>query len=89
MKNRDMTRKIPLFDGTNFGFWKKRMSYYLMSIGPEVWQYVLDEYKAPPTCMTYQDGRKDYISNAKPLNSITSGITDSELTKAMGYDSAK
>eukprot|EP00253_Pinus_taeda_P015055 PITA_15055 len=89
MKNQEMAGKIPLFDGTNFGFWKKRMSYYLMSIGPKVWKYVLNEYKAPPTLPTDQDGRKSYIANAKALNSITSGINDSKFTKVMGCDSAK
>eukprot|EP00253_Pinus_taeda_P012170 PITA_12170 len=88
MKNQVMTGKIPLFDGTNFGFWKKRMPYYLMSLGPKVWQSVLDEYKSPPTLPTDQDGRKACIANAKALNSITSGITDSEFTKVMGCDSA-
>ena len=49
MKNQEMTGKLPLFDGTNFGFWKKRMSYYLMSVGPKVWNVVLNGYNAPPT----------------------------------------
>lgn len=60
-----------------------------MPLGPEVWQSVLDEYKAPSTLLTDQDGRKTYFANAKSLNSITSGITDSELTKVMSCDFAE
>ena len=89
MKNMETTWKLPIFDGTNFSFWKKRMSYYLMSLGPEVWHSVLDRYKAPNGLPTDPDERKSYIANAKALNSITSGITDSEITKFMNCDSAK
>ena len=89
MKNIEATGKLPIFDGTNFGFWKKRMSYYLMSLGPEVWHSVLEGYKAPSSLPTDPDERKVYIANAKALNSITSGITDSEFTKVMNCDSTK
>ena len=65
------------------------MSYYLMSLGLEVWHSVLNDYIAPSTLPTDQDERKVYIANAKALNSITSGITDSEFTKVMNCDSAK
>eukprot|EP00253_Pinus_taeda_P024139 PITA_24139 len=65
------------------------MPYYLMSFGPEVWNIVLNGYNAPPTLPTDQDERKSYIANAKALNSITSGIIDSEFTKVLNCDSAK
>jgi len=48
MKNQD-SGKIPKFDGTNFGFWKSTMTFYLMSLGPEVWKSVTDGYKVPAT----------------------------------------
>eukprot|EP00253_Pinus_taeda_P032951 PITA_32951 len=60
-----------------------------MSLGPEVWHSVLNGYTYPSTLKTNQDERKAYIANAKALNSITSGITDSEFTKVMNCDSAK
>eukprot|EP00253_Pinus_taeda_P021883 PITA_21883 len=89
MKNQEMTGRLPLFDRTNFGFWKKRMSYYLMSLGLEVWNTVLNGYTAPPTIPTYQYERKAYIANTKALNSITSGITYSEFTEVLNCDSTK
>ena len=60
-----------------------------MSLGPEVWCSILDGYKAPASLPNDLDERKAYIANAKALNSITSGITDSEFTKVMNCDSAK
>eukprot|EP00253_Pinus_taeda_P007818 PITA_07818 len=89
MRNHEASGRPPLFDGTNFGFWKKRMTYYLMSLGPKVWHFVHNEYQIPPTLLTNQDERKAYIANAKALNSITSGITDSEFTKVRNCNSAK
>ena len=84
-----MSGRPPLLDGTNFGFWKKRMTYYLMSLGPEVWHFVQNEYKTTSTLPINQDERKAYIANAKAMNSITSGITDFEFTKIMHCTSAK
>ena len=89
MKNMEATGKLLIFDGTNFSFWKKRMSYYLMSLGPEVWHSILNGYKAPNGIPTDPDERKAYISNAKALNSITSGITNSEFKKVVNCDSTK
>ena len=86
MNNTEATGKLPIFDGTNFGFWKKRMSYYLMSLDPEVWHSILNGYKSPSTLPTDPYERKSYIANAKALNSITSGITDSEFMKVMNCD---
>ena len=68
MRNQEVSGRHPLFDGTNFGFWKKRMSYYLMSLGPKVWHSVLNEYTTPSTLPIDQDKRKAYIANAKALN---------------------
>eukprot|EP00253_Pinus_taeda_P002164 PITA_02164 len=89
MRNHKASGRPPLFDGTNFGFWKKRMTYYLMSLGPEVWHFCQNEYQMTSTLPTDQDERKAYIANAKAMNSIISGIIDSKFTKIMHCTSAK
>ncbi len=48
-----------------------------------------NEYKMTSTLPTDPDERKAYIANAKAMNSITSGITDSEFTKSMHCTSTK
>lgn len=88
MKNQEVSRRLPLFNGTNFGFWKKNV-LRLMSLGPKVWNSILNGYTSPSTLPTNQDERKSYIANAKTLNSITSEIIDSEFTKVVNCDSAK
>eukprot|EP00253_Pinus_taeda_P026066 PITA_26066 len=65
------------------------MTYYLMSLGPEVWHFIQNEYQVPPTLPTDQDERKAYIANAKALNSITSEIIDFEFIKVMNCNSTK
>lgn len=49
---------------------------------PNIWHSVLYGYTAPSTLPTDQDERKAYIANAKALNSITGGITYSNLQKS-------
>jgi hypothetical protein len=34
------TNKAPLFNGTNFAFWKVRMRTYIMDLGAHVWDVV-------------------------------------------------
>jgi hypothetical protein len=34
------TNKAPLFNGTNFAFWKDRMRTYIMALGADVWDVV-------------------------------------------------
>ena len=39
--------KPPLFDGTNFAFWKIRIRTYLMALGADVWDVVETGYTNP------------------------------------------
>jgi hypothetical protein len=38
------TNKAPLFNGTNFAFWKVRMRTYIMALGADVWDVVETSY---------------------------------------------
>jgi hypothetical protein len=66
----------PLFNGTNFGFWKVRMKIYLMSLSMEVWKIVVDGYKIPTTLPTNEASKKNYYSNARAMNAIQGGIAE-------------
>ena len=41
------TNKAPLFNGTNFAFWKVRMRTYIMALGADVWDVVDTGYVKP------------------------------------------
>ena len=38
------TNKAPLFNGTNFGFWKVRKRTYIMDLGEDVWDVIETGY---------------------------------------------
>jgi hypothetical protein len=79
----------PLFDGTNYSFWSIKMRVFLMAQGFEVWNSVVNGYKAPTTPPTDANGRKLHESNSKAMNSILSGLLGSEFVKFMHCESAK
>ena len=46
------------------------MNTYLMSLGMEVWNIVVDGYKIPTTLPTNEYVKKKYYSNARTMNGI-------------------
>ena len=80
--------KSPLFTGTDFAFWKIRMKAYLMSLGVEVWIVVEEKY-APKETDTKKEAKQNFIANAKAMNALLSGLSESEFIKVMHSKSAK
>jgi hypothetical protein len=79
----------PLFNGTNFAFWKIRMNSHLMSLGMEVWKIVVDGYKIPSTLPTDEEGKKHYYNNARAMNVIQGGLAETKFVKVMQLEFAK
>ena len=91
----------PLFDGTNYAFWKARMSVFLKSLSGEIWDAVEDGW-TPPS-FTADDGTvkplpkdrwtanqkamRDY--DAKALNAITCAMNAEEYKKIMTCKTSK
>ena len=82
------TNKAPLFDGTNFAFWKVRMRTYLMSLGVDVWEVVETGY-TKPIVLASKDDKLEFSFNAKAMNAILSGLSEAEFVKVMHFESAK
>ena len=77
-KKSDFTKHgLPLFDGHNYAFWSIRMKLFLQSQGIDVWQVVLNEYKAPEIVPTDVVGKKIYESNSKAMYAILGGLVGS------------
>ena len=53
------SNKVPLFDGTNFSFWKVRMRTYIMSLGADVWD-VVDIYYVNPVVLSASDDNMEF-----------------------------
>eukprot|EP00253_Pinus_taeda_P029384 PITA_29384 len=79
----------PVFDGTNFNYWKVRVTTYLQSLGTEVWEIVETGYAFPSTTPTDADEKKKYETNAKAVSTLLGCISQSEFMKVMHYKSAK
>ena len=80
--------KVPLFDGTNFSFWKVRMRTYIMSSGVDVWD-VVDTGYVNLVVLSSKDDKLEFRFNAKALNTILSGLTEAKVVKVMHLESAK
>jgi hypothetical protein len=82
------TSKPPLFDGTNFAFWKIRMRTYLMALGADVWDVVETGY-TKPVVLANKDDKLEFSFNAKGMNAILNGLAEAEFVKVMHLNTAK
>ena len=62
MSNYEIEASIrpPIFDGSNFVYWKVRTKAYLQSLGIEVWDIVEGGYTFPIVTPTNTIGKKQY-----------------------------
>jgi hypothetical protein len=82
------TNKAPLFNGTNFAFWKVRMRTYIMTLGADVWD-VVDTGYVKPVVLATKDDKLEFSFNAKAMNAILSGLAEAEFVKFMHLGTAK
>jgi hypothetical protein len=83
-----LASKLPLFDGTNFSFWKVRMRTYLMALGADVWDVVETGY-IKPVVLASKDDKLEFSFNAKGMNAILNGLAKSEFVKVMHLQTTK
>ena len=77
------TNRPPLFTWENYALCSVRMRCHLMSLGCKVWSSVQKEYKVQYNLPTDRDELDQYESNAKALNAILTGLTNSLFVKVM------
>ena len=82
------TNKAPLFNGTNFTFWKVRMRTYIMALGANVWD-VVDTSYVKLVVLANKDGKLEFSFNAKAMNAILSGLPEEKFVKVMHLETAK
>jgi len=58
----------PISDGSNFVYWKIRITAYLQSLGTEVREILEGGYKFPKKIPIETTGKKKYETNAKVIN---------------------
>ena len=81
----------PLFDGTNYAYWKVRMRAFLQSLDEKVWQTVEIGWTKPKEASTDWDEDKIKATNfnSRALNALFSAITNEEFKKISSIETAK
>eukprot|EP00253_Pinus_taeda_P023669 PITA_23669 len=78
---REASIRPPIFDGTNFIYWKVRVTAYLQSLGTEVWDIIDTGYTFPSATPTDPAEKKKYETNAKGVNTLLGCLSQSEFVK--------
>lgn len=81
--------KIPVLDGTNYVFWKVSMEAYHMSLGVDVWSFVLVDYIVRETPPTNENDKNVYGNNEKEKSAILFGLNQYDLVKVIQCKSTK
>ena len=91
MSNQEIEGSIkpPIFDGSNFVYWKVRTKTYLQSLGTDVWEIVEGGHTFPSAILTDTTGKKQYETNAKAGNKLLGSLSQSEFVKVMQLKTAK
>ena len=81
----------PLFDGTNYAYWKVRMKVFLQALGEQVWQAVEVGWIKPKevpvdwTDVIIIEGN----FNNRALNALFCGVTNEKFKKILSMEVAK
>ena len=71
--------KVPIFEGTDYDYWKIRMRAYLQSLGSEVWEICEDPtYVILPQRVTPVE-KERHEANCKALNALISALARPEF----------
>ena len=81
----------PLFDGTNYAYWKVRMRAFLQSLDEKVWQAIKIGWTKPKEAPTDWDEAKIKAANfnSRALNALFNVVTNEEFKKISSTETAK
>ena len=81
----------PLFDGTNYVYWKVRMRAFLQSLDEKVWQAVEIGWTKPKEASANWDEAKIKAANfnSRALNILFNVVTNEEFKKISSTKTAK
>jgi hypothetical protein len=79
---------VTAFNGTNYGYWKERMRFFLKSIG--CWSIVETGWTKPEdTALELVPQKTTRLSNDKSLHALCQALSPSEFAKIYNCESAK
>eukprot|EP00253_Pinus_taeda_P002420 PITA_02420 len=86
---REASIRPPILCGTNFIYWKVRVTSYLQSLGTEVWDIIDTGYTFPLATPIDLAEKKQFETNAKAVNTLLGCLSQLEFVKVMQYKTAK
>ena len=68
----------PLFDGTNYSYWKTPMKVFLQALGEQVWQAIEVSWIKPKEALVDWDDATIIAENfnSRALNTLFCGVTN-------------
>ena len=88
-QEREESIRPPIFDGSNFVYWKIRTMAYLQSLGTDVWDIVEGGYTFPSAMPVDTASKKQYETNANAVNTLLGSLSQSEFVKVMELKKTK
>ena len=81
----------PLFDGTNYAYWKIRMRVFLQFLDEKVWQAVEIGWTKPKEASADWDDAKIKATNfnSRALNDLFSAVTNEKFKKIPSTETTK
>ena len=81
----------PLFNGTNYAYWKVCMRAFLQSLVEKVWQAVkIGQIKPKEAPANWDDAKiKATNFNSRALNALFNAVTNEEFKKIFSIETAK
>ena len=81
----------PLFDGTNYAYWKVRKKVFLQALGKQVWQAVEVGWIKPKEApMDWDEATINAANfNSRALNALFCGVTNTEFKRISSTEVAK
>ena len=81
----------PLFDGTNYAYWKVRMKAFLQSLDKKVWRALEICWTKPKEAPADWDDAKINAANfnSRALNTLFSAVANEEFKKISSTEIAK
>ncbi|XP_059069957.1 uncharacterized protein LOC131859824 [Cryptomeria japonica] len=80
--------RAPLFDGTDYVFWKVMMEAFINSLDVHMWEVVVTKYTMPKTIPIDPDDKTTYELDKRAKFSILCGLTKDVFVKVMYCNSA-
>ena len=81
----------PLFDGTNYAYWKVHIRVFLQSLDEKVWQALEIGWTKPKEAPADRDEAKIKATNlnSRALNALFSAVTNEEFKKISSTETTK